>query len=68
MTTRRLTALVEREGEWYVSPCPERDIASQGRTVEEAHGNLDEALTLFFEVADAEEIARRRTGDQSRDR
>ena len=59
MTLRRLTALIEREGDWYVSLCPELDVASQGRTVEEARTNLAEALGLFFEEASPEEIAER---------
>jgi predicted RNase H-like HicB family nuclease len=59
MSTRRLTALIERDGELYVSLCPELDIASQGETVEEARSNLVEALELFFEEASEEEIERR---------
>ena len=30
---RRLTAIVEREGDGYVALCPEVDVASQGDTV-----------------------------------
>lgn len=56
---QRLTAIIEREAEGYVSLCPELDIASQGTTIEEARANLVEALTLFFEGADASEIATR---------
>ncbi len=63
MTIRRLTAVIEREGEWYVSFCPELDIASQGRTVEEARLSLAEALELFFEEASPEEIAERSGGE-----
>jgi predicted RNase H-like HicB family nuclease len=59
--TRRLTAIIEREGDGYVSLCPELDIASQGDTVEQARDNLQEALELFFEVASPEEVARRTT-------
>ncbi len=43
----------------YVALCPEFDIASQGSTVEEARANLIEALTLFFETAESDEIERR---------
>lgn len=57
--SRRLTAIIEREGDGYVALCPELDIASQGSTVEEARGNLVEALTLFFETADPSEVERR---------
>lgn len=53
---RQLTAIIEREGNGYVSLCPELDIASQGDTIEEARKNLQEALELFFESASKEEI------------
>ena len=56
MTTCSLTAFVEREGDGFVSLCPELDIASQGQTVEEASANLREAVELFFECADPQEI------------
>ena len=54
--TRKLTAIIEREGDGYVALCPEVDVVSQGDTVAEARDNLEEALTLFFETASAEEI------------
>lgn len=57
--TRQLTAIVEREGDGYVSLCPELDVASQGATVNEARDNLREALALFFETAPPAEIDRR---------
>ncbi|KUL00481.1 MAG: Uncharacterized protein family UPF0150, partial [Methanomicrobiales archaeon 53_19] len=41
---KQLTAIIEKEGDGYVSFCPEYDIASQGGTVEEAKNNLHEAL------------------------
>jgi len=56
---RRLTAVIEREDDAYVALCPEFDIASQGATIEDARANLIEALTLFFETADQDEIQRR---------
>lgn len=59
-TTRQLTAIIEREGDGYVSLCPELDIASQGETIESARANLQEAVELFFETADPSEIERRR--------
>ena len=58
-TTRQLTAMIEREGDGYVSLCPELDLASQGDTVEEARSNLMEAIALFLEMADSSEIERR---------
>lgn len=59
---RRLTAIVEREGDGYVALCPEVDVASQGDTAAEARDNLAEALTLFFKTASAEEIDSRLRG------
>ena len=56
---KQLTALIEREGDGYVSLCPELDIASQGDTIEEARGNLKEALELFFKTASPEEVKTR---------
>jgi predicted RNase H-like HicB family nuclease len=53
---RQLTAIIEREGNGYVSLCAELDIASQGETIEAAQENLQEALELFFEAASQEEI------------
>jgi predicted RNase H-like HicB family nuclease len=58
-TNRNFTAIIEREGDGYVSLCPELDIASQGETVEEARQNLAEALELFFEYASQSEIKER---------
>jgi predicted RNase H-like HicB family nuclease len=55
-TSRNFTAIIEREGNGYVSLCPELDIASQGDSVEEACQNLTEALQLFFEHASQSEI------------
>lgn len=55
----RLTAFIEREGDGYVSLCPELDLASQGKTIEEARQNLVEAIELFFESADPSEIQQR---------
>jgi predicted RNase H-like HicB family nuclease len=55
----KLTAIIESEGDGYVSLCPELDISSQGGSVEEARDNLREALELFFEAASPEEIKER---------
>ena len=54
-----LTAIIAREGDGYVSLCPELDIASQGDTIEEARNNLQEAVELFFETASPNEVQTR---------
>jgi len=56
---KQLTAIIEREGDGYVSLCTELDIASQGDTIEEARNNLPEAVELFFEAASPNEIQTR---------
>jgi predicted RNase H-like HicB family nuclease len=60
---RQLTAIIEREGDGYVSLCPELDVASQGNTIEAARDNLREALELFFETASPEEVKQRFHGE-----
>ena len=56
---QQFTAIIEREGDGYVSLCPELDIATQGDTVEQARNNLIEALELFFETASPSEVENR---------
>ena len=56
--TPSLTAVIEREGKWYVATCPELGVASQGRTLNEAHSMVQEAVNLFLETASADEIRR----------
>jgi predicted RNase H-like HicB family nuclease len=46
---RPFSGTVWREGEWFVSQCLDVDVASQGRTEEEALDHLREALELNFE-------------------
>jgi predicted RNase H-like HicB family nuclease len=47
--TRIFTALIHKEGDWYVADCPEVGTVSQGKTVEEAIANLKEATELYLE-------------------
>lgn len=46
---RTFSATVWQEGDWLVAQCLQIDVASQGRTEEEALENLREALELHFE-------------------
>ncbi len=59
MTTQMYSAWVQREGDGWVSLCPQLDVASQGETFEEARENLREAVELFLETASPEEIQQR---------
>jgi predicted RNase H-like HicB family nuclease len=49
-----LSAVVWREEGLYVALCPELDVASQGKSVEEALSNLKEALGLYLDDEDVE--------------
>jgi predicted RNase H-like HicB family nuclease len=55
----QLTAIIERDNDWFVATCPEVDVVSQGKTIEDARSNLLEAVEGFFEVASPSEIRRR---------
>jgi predicted RNase H-like HicB family nuclease len=57
--SKRLTAIIQREGDGFVALCPELDIASQGDSIETARDKLREALELFFECASPAEIQER---------
>ena len=46
------SAVVWREEKLYVALCPELDVGSQGKSVEEALANLKEALELYLEDED----------------
>lgn len=59
MRLPKLTAVIEREDNWYVATCPELGVASQGRTLEEAEAMIQEAVELLLEEADEAEIRRR---------
>lgn len=63
MKSTTFTAVLEKENDMYVALCPELDVASQGKTVEEATANLKEAVELFLESADPSEIDQRLHGD-----
>lgn len=52
----RFSAVVEKEGRWFVALCPELDVASQGKTIELALKNLKEAVTLYLQTASKSEI------------
>jgi predicted RNase H-like HicB family nuclease len=56
---QQLPAIIEREGDGYISLCPELDLASQGDNIEEARQNPIEALELFLETADPSEVKNR---------
>jgi predicted RNase H-like HicB family nuclease len=50
--SRRLTAVITREGDWLIAYCIELGVVSQGRTVEQAQANLREAVELYLDSFD----------------
>jgi predicted RNase H-like HicB family nuclease len=48
-----LTVIIRKENPMYVSWCPELNIASQGKTIEDAIKNIREAIELYLEDEDA---------------
>lgn len=44
-----LHVLTWKEKQWYVARCLEVEVASQGRTKNEALENIEEAVALYFE-------------------
>jgi len=44
------TAIIEKDGDWFIGYCPEVPGANgQGRTVEECRENLAEAIALILQ-------------------
>lgn len=52
----RFHASITQEGSGFVAQCLEVDVASQGDSAEEALSNLQEALELFFEGEQPQQI------------
>jgi predicted RNase H-like HicB family nuclease len=46
---RIFTVLIQQEDNWYVANCPENNVASQGKTIDDAISGLREALELYYE-------------------
>ena len=54
----KLSAIVEEEENLFVSHCVELQVASQGKSIEEALANLKEAVQLYIKHAEPEELSR----------
>jgi predicted RNase H-like HicB family nuclease len=50
------TIIIRKEEEWFVATCIENNIASQGKTIDEATENLKEAIALYFEYELEEKV------------
>jgi len=47
---------ITKEDNFFVSRCPELDVTSQGETLEEAQANIKEAIELYIESFDTEDL------------
>jgi predicted RNase H-like HicB family nuclease len=54
--TRRFTAVICKEESWYVAHCVELGVVSQGKTIEDAKVNLQEAVELYLESFGSEDL------------
>ena len=45
----KYNVIVQKDEDWYVAKCIDNNIASQGKTIEEAMQNLKEALELYMQ-------------------
>jgi predicted RNase H-like HicB family nuclease len=50
------TVIITQEEEWFVATCLENNVASQGKTIDQAIENLKEAIELYYEDEDDEEL------------
>ena len=56
MMRNEFTAVIEKDGDWFIAYCPEIPGANgQGRTKDSARGNLAAAISLILE--DRREVA-----------
>ena len=54
--SRRFTAIITKEDNWHVAHCVELGVVSQGKTIEEAQANLKEAVELYLESFETEDV------------
>jgi len=54
--TIKFTAVINKEENWYVAHCLELGVVSQGKTIEEAKTNLQEAVELYLESFGMDDI------------
>ena len=45
----KYNVIIQKEEDWYVAKCLDNNVASQGKTIEEALKNLKEAIELYNE-------------------
>lgn len=56
--TIKYNVIVQKEEKWYVAKCLDNNVASQGKTIEDALNNLKEALELYVQSDEERESPR----------
>ena len=56
MMSLKFTAVINKEENWYVAHCLELGVVSQGKTIEQAKTNLQEAVELYLESFGMDDI------------
>jgi predicted RNase H-like HicB family nuclease len=54
--SKKFTAIITKEENWYVARCVELGVVSQGKTIEDAQTNLKEAVELYLESFGTEDL------------
>ncbi len=54
---KKFTTLITKEAVWFVAHCVELGVVSQGKTIEESKANLKEAVELFSESFDQNNLS-----------
>jgi len=47
--SKSFAVAIQKEDDWFIAKCLENNVASQGKTMDEATENLREALSLYYE-------------------
>lgn len=45
----KYNVIIQKEDAWYVAKCIDNNVASQGKSIEEALANLKEAVELYYQ-------------------
>ena len=53
---KSVTAIIHKGEKYYIGECVEVDVITQGETIDDTLRNLKEALALYFEDEDPEEL------------
>ena len=46
----KYNVMIQKEEEWYVAKCLDNNVASQGKTIEDALKTLTQALELYLQT------------------